>query len=385
MDEPPSHAFDLAGALAALQGRRRMLIYMHDNPDPDALAAALGLGRLGERELGATVTLAHGGIVGRAQNRAMVENLGMVLTPVERIDPERFDTIALVDTQPETGNNSLPPEHRVDIVIDHHPPRPGSARAAWRDIRPDLGATSTIVFEYLRARAIPIDVSLATAFFFALRTETRDLGRESTEAERRVYLELVPLVDHRLLYRMNHPKVPRAHFAALDRALRSALVFGDIVAVNLGALGYPDLVAEIADLLLSYEGARFVLCIGQYEQSAYLSLRTEADNARAGSVMRHIVGHDGAAGGHGTMAGARLFQKVTSEEALATTYEEMVKRLTEVLGHSVVAGEPLLQLRSVRSGKTWAGRAGQALARATNVGSQRELGEGDESRPDKLK
>jgi nanoRNase/pAp phosphatase (c-di-AMP/oligoRNAs hydrolase) len=41
---------------------------------------------------------------------------------------------------------------------------------------PDLGATSTIVFEYLRQRAVPIDAPLATAFFFALRTETRDPG-----------------------------------------------------------------------------------------------------------------------------------------------------------------------------------------------------------------
>ena len=112
-------------------------------------------------------------------------------------------------------------------------------------------------------------------------------------------------MDHNLIYRMSHPKVPRAHFATLDRALRSAQLYGDLVAVNLGALGYPDLVAEIADLLLSYEGARLVLCIGRYGDHAYLSLRTEADNARAGSVMRQIVGHDGAAGGHGTMAGAR--------------------------------------------------------------------------------
>ena len=322
MEEPPSSNFDLVAALAALAGRKSLLIYTHDNPDPDALAAALGLQRLAQHELGIDVTVAYGGIVGRAQNRAMVDNLKMGLVQIERIDPDAFDTIALVDSQPETGNNSLPPEHRIDIVVDHHPLRPGSARAAWCDIRPELGATSTIIFEYLRSRAIPIDAPLATAFFFALRTETRDLGRESTEAERRAYLALVPLVDHALLYRMTHPKVPRAHFAALDRALRSAQVFGDLVAVNLGALGYPDLVAEIADLLLSYEGARFVLCMGQYEDSPYLSLRTEADNARAGTVMRQVVAQDGAAGGHGTMAGARLYAKVDSDEALAAAFDD---------------------------------------------------------------
>src|SRR3954469_2530798 len=357
MDEPPpSPRFDVGRALAGLVGRKSALVYMHDNPDPDALAAALGLKRLLEHELGVTVTLGHGGIVGRAQNRAMVDTLGMPLAPVETIDPDAFDLIAIVDSQPETGNNSLPPGHRIDVVVDHHPVRPASARAPWCDIRPDFGATSTIVFEYLRARGITLDVKLATAFFFALRTETRDLGRESTEAERRAYLELVPLVDHNLLYRMGHPKVPREHFAALDRALRSAQIYGDIVAVNLGALGYPDLVAEIADLLLSYEGARFVLCIGQYGGSVYLSLRTEVSEARAGSVMRAVVGNDGAAGGHGTMAGARLFAPVQSDQALQATFLEMVRRLREVLGHETVPAEPLLRPQSQRSAKTWSGR-----------------------------
>jgi nanoRNase/pAp phosphatase (c-di-AMP/oligoRNAs hydrolase) len=357
MDEPPpAPAFDLEHALAGVAGRKSVLIYTHDNPDPDSLAAAMSLGRLLEHELGARVTLTHGGIVGRAQNRAMVESLKLPLVPAERIEPDQFDAIALVDSQPETGNNSLPPDHRIDIVIDHHPPRAGSARAPWCDIRPDRGATSTIIFEYLSERHVPLDVSLATAMFFALRTETRDLGRESTEAERRAYLELVPLVDHTLLYRMTHPKVPREHFAALDRALRSAQVFGELVAVNLGMLGYPDLVAEIADLLLSYEGARYVLCIGQYDGSAYLSLRTEATDARAGSVMRQIVATDGAAGGHGTMAGARLFAPVVSDQELQRTFLTMVGRLRGVLGHEAVPGTPLLRAQGPRNAKTLSGR-----------------------------
>jgi nanoRNase/pAp phosphatase (c-di-AMP/oligoRNAs hydrolase) len=357
MDKPPpAPDFDLARALAGLAGRKSALIYTHDNPDPDSLAAALGLGRLLEHELGARVTLTHGGIVGRAQNRAMVDCLKLPLVPAEKIEPDQFDTIGMVDSQPETGNNSLPHGHRIDVVVDHHPPRAGSARAQWCDIRPDLGATSTIVFGYLRERGVVLDTALATAMFFALRTETRDLGRESTDAERQAYLELIPRVDHALLYRMTHPKVPREHFSALDRALRSAQVFGELVAVNLGLLGYPDLVAEIADLLLSYEGARYVLCMGQFDGSAYLSLRTEATDARAGSVMRHIVSTDGAAGGHGTMAGARLFAPVTSDQELQKAFLVIVQRLREVLGHGPVAGQPLLRPQGPRNAKTLSGR-----------------------------
>ena len=113
-----------------------MLIYMHDNPDPDALAAAVGLKRLVEHEAGLQATLALGGIVGRAENRAMVDVLKIPLTPIEELSPPSFDVLAIVDSQPGTGNNSLPPDRPVDVVIDHHPLRAESSVAPWCDIRP---------------------------------------------------------------------------------------------------------------------------------------------------------------------------------------------------------------------------------------------------------
>jgi nanoRNase/pAp phosphatase (c-di-AMP/oligoRNAs hydrolase) len=341
---PRGPRFPVRKHIIALRRRRAALIYTHDNPDPDSLAAAWGLSRLLQHDLGLTPVIAHGGIVGRAQNRAMVDTLGIKLTPVEELNPDKFDLIGLVDSQPETGNNSLPPGHPIDIVIDHHPPRPESRRAPWCDIRPELGATSTIVLEYLRARKIQIDPPLATAFFFALRTETRDLGREATEEERRAYLSLIHTVDHAQMYRMTHPKVPRAHFIALDRALRSAEVYGSVVAANLGELRYPDLVAEIADLLLSFDGAKLVLCFGRYDGSAYLSLRIEPPQRRAGTIMRTIVGTSGAAGGHGTMAGARLFEKMSSARVLDREFHRLVGKLCDVIGQPHEIPAPLLSV-----------------------------------------
>jgi nanoRNase/pAp phosphatase (c-di-AMP/oligoRNAs hydrolase) len=336
--------FDLAQGLAQVRAGANMLIYMHDNPDPDALAAAVGLKRLVEQASGARATLALGGIVGRAENRAMVEVLRIPLTPVEELSPAGFDALAIVDSQPGTGNNSLPTDRPVNIVIDHHPARAESAEAGWCDIRPQLGATSTIVLEYLLARQIPLDPPIATGLFYALRTETRDLGRESTEAERSAYLHLVPLVDHQLLYRISHPKVSREHFAALDRALRSAQVLGDLVAVNLGALSYPDLVAEVADLLLSLDRARFVLCCGRYGSKVYLSLRTDANERRAGSLMRQLIDAQGAAGGHGTMAGGRLHAPVNDDAELGRAFDALVQRFLTITG---TPGTPAVRLVDV--------------------------------------
>jgi nanoRNase/pAp phosphatase (c-di-AMP/oligoRNAs hydrolase) len=343
LSPPESQApFDLQRGLQVVRPGSSMLIYMHDNPDPDALAAAMGLKRLAEQAAGARATLALGGIVGRAENRAMVDVLRIQLTAIEELDPARFDALAIVDSQPGTGNNSLPADRPVDIVIDHHPPRQESAAAPWCDIRPQLGATSTIVLEYLREQRVPVDAAIATGLFYALRTETRDLGREATASERAAYLYLVPLVDHDLLYRISHPKVSREHFAALDRALRSAQVFGDLVAVNLGELSYPDLVAEIADLLLSLEGARFVLCCGRYGSRVYLSLRTDASERRAGTLMRQLIGSQGAAGGHGTMAGGRLYALATTDTDLQLAFDALVCRFLSVSGRPPTSPVPLV-------------------------------------------
>ena len=340
--ELDAFCFDLQPALAGLRHRRDLLIYMHDNPDPDALAAAFGLKRLVEHALGIKATLALGGIVGRAENRAMVETLGIPLVGVESLDPSAYDALAIVDSQPATGNNSLPPGRLVDVVIDHHPAREESALSPWCDIRSELGATSTIIVEYLRALDVPLDTNLATALFYAIRAETRDLGREATHAERVAYLLLFPLVDFHLLSRIAQPKVPREHFAALDRALRSAQVWGDLVAVNMGRIAYPDLVAEVADLLLSWEGARFVLCCGGHGDRFYLSLRTEPSERRAGALMRQLIGTEGAAGGHGTMAGARLFHPVTSDAEQQATFERLVRHLLNLIARNSPSSVPLI-------------------------------------------
>src|SRR5687768_10492021 len=110
--------FDLEQALQTLHGRKSLLIYTHDNPDPDALAAAMGLKRLIEHETKAKVQLALGGIVGRAENRAMVDVLQIPLTSIETLRSNDFEALAIVDSQPGTGNNSLPADRPVDIIID---------------------------------------------------------------------------------------------------------------------------------------------------------------------------------------------------------------------------------------------------------------------------
>jgi nanoRNase/pAp phosphatase (c-di-AMP/oligoRNAs hydrolase) len=246
--------------------------------------------------------------------------------PIAELDPSRFPLVALVDTQPGTGNNSLPPGRRADIVIDHHPARHESEHARWCDIR-DTGASSVIVYDYLRRVGVPFDARLATAFLYAIKSETRDLGREADAHLRHVYLDTFLHADHERLYAITHPKLGREHFVAVDRALRAAEIRGDLLTVNLGALDYPDLVAEVADLVLAYEGVRWAMCVGQHHGAVYLSIRTDVTDARCGELIRRVIGSQGAGGGHGMIAGGRLNEPVLDERALAAVYDDLVRRL----------------------------------------------------------
>jgi nanoRNase/pAp phosphatase (c-di-AMP/oligoRNAs hydrolase) len=209
--------------------------------------------------------------------------------------------------------------------------RPASRRAPWCDIREDFGATSTISYSYLRDRKVPVSKTVATALLYAIKAETKDLGRESSEHEFEAYSELLRLADLEKLYAIAEPKVPAAHFAALDRALRAAEVRGPLVTANLGQLSYPDLVAEVADLLLPYDRAHWVLCVGQHEGAVYLSMRTDVEHAHAGQLMRSIVDGKGAAGGHGQIAGGKLHRPVAGDEELGIVHADLVAQLARAL------------------------------------------------------
>ncbi len=334
--------FDFDEALAGVRDRGSALVLMHDNPDPDCMAAAECIKLLLTTRADLEVTIARGGIIGRPENRAMVNVLGLTHVPIETVDFDAYGVIAMVDTQPETGNNSLPTGHRVDIVVDHHPLRGPAVRAPWCDIRDGYGASSTITYDYLRRAGLMVDSMLATALLYAIKSETRDLGREVSEHELAAYQELVPRADMAKLHAIAEPKVPAAHFASLDRALRNAEVRGPLLTANLGALDYPDLVAEMADLLLPYERARWVMCLGQHNGNVYLSLRTDEQHAHAGGVIRRLVSGRGAAGGHGMIAGGRLHARVTGEAELARVYSELADGLAKELGLASAPAVPLI-------------------------------------------
>lgn len=281
----------------------RWLVLTHDNPDPDALASAHILAYILRRRFGQKVTAAYGGIIGRAENREMVRSLKLPFSHVRNLNLKKYGRFALVDTQPRTGNNQLPPKTVPDVVVDHHPVRPRTLTGPFHDVRPAYGATATIVAEYLLASELPPTHAAATALIYAIRSETQDFAREYTGPDKAIYDRFFPLANHRLLARIQSPRLPLAYFSNLHEALESLEEFDSLIVSHLGRVDQPDIVPEIADLLLRLQGKTWSLVTGVYGERIYLSIRTTNPRADAGALMHRLLGRRGKGGGHGRIAG----------------------------------------------------------------------------------
>ncbi|HYX90107.1 MAG TPA: DHH family phosphoesterase [Myxococcaceae bacterium] len=349
--EPPSNGTvarlsfqeKLGRLYAAAKGRRRALVLTHDNPDPDSLAAAVGLAHLLETRAGVdSAVVGYGGIIGRAENIAFVKVLKLPVTPISQIVFSEYDLIALVDTQPPVGNHSLPPSRVADVVIDHHPLREESLASPYADVGGDYGATSTMLVEYLRAARINPDPELATALFYGIKADTRDLGRQTTSTDVDSYLWLFPRIDKHLLGQIEHPDLPARYFQLYHKAFERAKVYGTAIVTDLGEVYSPDMVAEVAERLMFLEGMKWSLSYGSHRSQLYFSLRTKDRRMNAGRLIREVCeNRSGSSGGHGSMAGARIPLWGTRAQRSALK-REIVKDFLERFGVKREKPVPLL-------------------------------------------
>lgn len=291
--------------LELLKDSESLLILTHDNPDPDAISAASCLRYIISKRLETKVRIGYGGIIGRAENRNMLRLLKIHTTRITEARIRKYRSILLVDTQPMTGNNSLPRGIQVKGVIDHHPQRK-STRAPFCDIRPHYGAVATVLAEYLFASGLDVPTNLATALFYGIASETQDLGREVSDADAAAYLGLFPKANKRLLSKIRRPVVKREYFAYIATAIANAVTYKHTIASSLGRVVNPDIVAQVAEMMLTLQRMTWSAATGRFRDTILVSVRTTRAKGRAGMVARRIAGSGGTAGGHDMVAGGQV-------------------------------------------------------------------------------
>ncbi len=70
-----------------------------------------------------------------------------------------------------------------------------TATASFSDFRPRLGATSTLLTQYLQAADVEPPLSRATALFYGIKTITMGLSHDTSPADAAAYSYFQPRID----------------------------------------------------------------------------------------------------------------------------------------------------------------------------------------------
>ncbi|WP_276272390.1 DHHA1 domain-containing protein [Haloarcula litorea] len=304
-----------------------LAIVAHDNPDPDAIASAVALGELAER-VGCTVSVCYFGDISHQENRAFVNLLEYDLVNLAADDAtalDEFDGFALVDHSRPGVNDQLPEDLDIDIVIDHHPPRfPVEAR--YVDLRSAVGATSTLLVDYLRRFDVDIPEHVATGLLFGIRVDTKDFRREVSPEDFEAAAHLVENADMDTLQRIEDPSVSAETLSILGRAIDNRQQEGAVLLSCVGEIGDRDALAQAADRLLDLEEVHATMVYGVIDDTIYASARARGADIDLGEAMRDAFGQIGSAGGHADMAGAQItLGMLESVEDRDETLQEVVE------------------------------------------------------------
>lgn len=325
--ESPAHSL-----LSQIGQKRRILIVCHNNPDPDTIASAAALRSIFHQSHRRKVTICYGGVIGRAENRQLTRRLKIDMIPIQEIDFKDFSVICMVDTQPSTGNNSIPKDILPHIVIDHHPLKDNSRKCPFYDVRPKYGSTSTIMTEYLRELDLHVDKMLATALFYGLKTDTNGLLRSAGKADLDAFNYLFPKIAPKTLASIENPRIPRSYYQKFAEGITNSIQYGDVIISPMEKLNNPDIAAEMADFLLRMENVHWTLCLGEYKEELVMSVRTSRKGWWAGRVALKVVRGLGTGGGHEKAAGGRVNLTGLSPEERQELQDKIIERFLKAVG-----------------------------------------------------
>src|SRR5262245_17410039 len=277
----------------------RVLIMLHNEPDPDAMASGLALRNVLRRTKTTAIIGAIQGVT-RPENVRMVNLLDIHVEAITPASLKEYDRIAMVDVQPHYFGGLI---DRVDLVIDHHPEQPGYT-AVFKDIRPDYGSTSTILTDHLRAVDVNISERTATAMLYAIKSDTLFFNRQTNRVDLEAFSYLYPLADAALIRKMEGAEITTERLDYVMKAHRGGTMADQVFCAFIGPTPREDFITYVADFFLQLEDVKWTVIAGIVGESLVISVRNLGYTKNAGEFVRRFFADVGSAGGHRAMAKA---------------------------------------------------------------------------------
>ncbi len=311
---------------------KNVLILLHDQPDPDAIASALALSTLLKRNRQTAIIAYMGEKISRPENVTMVKLLGVTLHEVKPEDLKKYDSIAMVDVQPPFFGDLI---KDVDSVIDHHPKGSGY-NAKFTHVSSVDGATSTILTSYLRAAQVEISERLATALLYGIKSDTLTLNRDANADDIDSFTFLYPLANLTLLRKIENNELPPSELQRFGHALMNHWIKGEICFINLGRVEQEYLIPRMADFAIQIEGVQWSVVFGILSGThLVISVRNVGYVKSAGALVRVLFKDIGSAGGHRSAAKAVISLKQIRKVLGKSSQSAIKKWITKTISSAV--------------------------------------------------
>ncbi|QER41245.1 phosphoethanolamine methyltransferase [Thermodesulfobacterium sp. TA1] len=289
--------------------------------DPDSLSSAFAFKRILQNRV-ERVTIANVNEITRLNNKVMVEVLKIPLVKYSPKLLEEHNKFVLVDSQPSHREEFK--NVQWDVIIDHHPLFT-ECTAKYYDIRPDYGATATILYEYLKTLKIKPSVYLATALVYGIKTDTDNFEKSANLHDVIAFQKLYKFMNKHLLSKIESASLRRSELRYVKIALDQLKFRKNRMFTYVGKVSNTDVLVLIADFLNKVYETSWVFVAGEYKKVLTIIIRCDGYKKNAGKMANRLFKDIGFAGGHREKARAEIpFSNLSTSPELFNT-DKLIK------------------------------------------------------------
>ena len=278
-----------------------VFIQPHNVPDPDAIAASLGLYYLLDLRGIKKLAIVYDQVIEKANSLRMLELFKVpIIQAADALTLGTEDLAVLVDTQKGNANTTDLPTDEV-AVIDHHEYL-GNNGYKFVDVRPEVGSCSSIIADWFFENNIEPPRLIATALLYGIFMDTDNLTRGASDFDINMFYQLYSLSDIDLIVELKGNEISISDLDLYAEAFKTVEIYDELAFLRLSNVN-DSLLGAAGDIVISVAGVNIVVAYSVRESGVKLSIRSTCEKIKANSLIRHLVEGCGVGGGHDNMAG----------------------------------------------------------------------------------
>jgi nanoRNase/pAp phosphatase (c-di-AMP/oligoRNAs hydrolase) len=300
----------------------RIIIQAHDFPDHDAISSAYALAHLFQSR-SATTLIVYNGDIDRISLSNMIEWLEIPVFHISQVSLCPADKIVTVDgCLGEKNVLDLPGDEIA--VIDHH--QVTTPNNLWfSDIRPEYGATATILYEYYNLLDLKMPTNVATALMVGLNIDTANLTRGFCSADIRSFAYFNSHSRLDIVNKICRKEIEFKELQLFQHAMGLVQIKLGVATVFMTLDCPKNMLGILSDFLLKVNEIDVVIVAVEVKNNIQISLRSDCPKTNVGLVTREILNDSeyGFGGGHSHMAGGIILNDHKHHFGLNNEYHFM--------------------------------------------------------------